>query len=362
MVLVWSLGEEVPPPDGPIHPRSANIVFGDVSATLPIDGRAPPRPDQVPSLLGTFVASKIGVLDGLDEEVFGRIRDLSVDESHRIAILDSQRRKISVFGRKGELLFVLAREGDGPGELRYPRAVSFGSRDSLYVFGARGRVSVFAPDGDSLRFAHAYQLEHELADACTLGDQIFVHGVRRGNGRAIQSYGPGGQLLASFGEVYRGGTPLIREQLTSGRLACLEDPPRVVLAPGALPVVRAFDTSGQPAWTVKLEGFAPIHAYRTPRESILQVPESGYHVNRTLTPSPDGRYLILQIAHMTRESRQNQELYARLQTFLISGDGSGGVYLGDDWAPVFASTPSGLFTVEETPFPQVRVHTVYPGR
>lgn len=368
LVLVRSGCEGSPRLDGVVHPTSDGIVLGAVPvASLRVDEvgpdtRGPPRPEDVHGLRATFATTRIGVLDGVEGAVFGRIRDLEAHDSGRIAVLDSQRSKLSVFDRDGELLQILGRAGDGPEELRHPRAITFASDGSLYVFGALGRVTVFAPEGDSLRFLRAYGLHRALADACALGDRIFVHGVSRGDGRVIQSYDLDGELLASFGEVYRGGTPLIQEQLSKGKLACLDDPPRVVFAPGALPLLRAFDPSGAPLWSVRLERFIPIHAYRTARGSILQVPESGYHVNHALTPSADGRDLLLQVALVTRESRQNREPYERLHTLIVYGDGSGGAYLGDGWARVLARTSAGFLTVEQDPFPRITAYRLGADR
>lgn len=368
LVVMRSGCEGSPQLDGVVHPTSDGIVLGAVpviSLSVDEEGSDTRRSLRSWDLLGprsTFVTSRIGVLDGVEGEVFGRIRDLEVHDSGRITVLDSQRNKLSVFDRDGELLQILGRAGDGPGELRHPRAITFASDGSLYVFGALGRVTVFAPEGDSFRYLRSYRLRRALADACALGDRIFVHGVSRGDGRVIQSYDLDGELLASFGEVYRDGTPLIQEQLSKGKLACLDHPPRVVLAPAALPLLRAFDPSGAPLWSLRLEGFFPIHAYRTARGSILQVPESGYHVSHALTSSADGRDLLLQVALVTRESRRKGEPYERLYTLIVYGDGSGGEYLGEGWGPVLARTPTGFLTVEEDPFPRITAYRLDADR
>ncbi len=369
LVLVRSSCEGSPRLDGVVHPTSDGIVLGAVPVlSLDVDGEAgpdthgAPDSDDLHGLPATVATSRIGVLDGVEGEVFGRIKDLEVHSSGRVAVLDSQKSKLSVFNRDGELLQILGRAGDGPGELRHPRAITFTSDGSLYVFGALGRVTVFAPEGDSLRFLRAYGLHRALADACALGDRIFVHGVSRSDGRVIQSYDLDGELLASFGEVYRDGTPLIREQLSKGRLACLDHPPRVVLAPGALPLLRAFDPSGAPVWSVRLERFIPIHTSRTARGSILQVPESGYHVNHTLTSSADGRDLLLQVALVTRKSQRNRDPYERLHTLILNGDGSGGEYVGEGWGPVLARTPTAVLTVVEDSFPRITAYRLGADR
>lgn len=356
LVLVRPGCEGSPQLDGVVHPTPDGIVLGAAPVLfLSVEEEGPDtrrsRHHRAP-----FATSRIGVLDGVEGEVFGQIRDVEVHDSGRIVVLDSQSSKLSVFDRDGALLQILGRPGDGPGELNHPRAITFASDGSLYVFGALGRVTVFAPEGDSLRYLRSYRLRRTLADACALGDLIFVHGVSRGDNRVIQSYDLDGELLASFGVVYRDGTPLIQEQLSKGRLACLDDPPRVVLAPAALPLLRAFDPSGTPLWSARLDRFTPIKAYRTAKGSALQFPESGYHVNQTLTSSADGRDLLLQVALITGESRRDQDRYQRLHTFLVYGDGSTGEYLGERWGPVLATTRTAFLTVEEDPFPRIAAY------
>jgi len=56
-----------------------------------------------------------------DEEIFfGLIAQVAVDEEQNVYLLDGQLSQVPVFDRDGELVRILSREGDGPGETRRP--------------------------------------------------------------------------------------------------------------------------------------------------------------------------------------------------------------------------------------------------
>lgn len=58
--------------------------------------------------------------DDDDEIFFGLINQVAVDEDGNIYLLDGQLSQVPVFTPDGELLNILSREGDGPGETRRP--------------------------------------------------------------------------------------------------------------------------------------------------------------------------------------------------------------------------------------------------
>jgi hypothetical protein len=76
-----------------------------------------------------------------DEEVlFGHPRDVVADAEGRVMVLDSQLCQIVVFSPDGELIGILGREGEGPGEFRRPAGLitlSDGSVAAGSTFGAR---------------------------------------------------------------------------------------------------------------------------------------------------------------------------------------------------------------------------------
>lgn len=86
---------------------------------------------------------EIGVIDGPEHFVFGRIVGVAMDPAGHIYVLDEQASNLRVYSASGDFLEVLAREGDGPGEIRGPMGLSVGRDGFLYVRDRNG-VSVFA--------------------------------------------------------------------------------------------------------------------------------------------------------------------------------------------------------------------------
>jgi hypothetical protein len=69
-----------------------------------------------------------------DEEIFfGAINTVEVGPDGGIYVLDTQRAQVCVFDERGELMRILSREGDGPGETRRPEDLVFLPDGSLGI-------------------------------------------------------------------------------------------------------------------------------------------------------------------------------------------------------------------------------------
>lgn len=74
------------------------------------------RPKSKPVTIEMEEAWRIGGED--DEEIFGVITDIMVDDQGSFYMLDSQLNEIKVYSDDGEYLRTIGREGEGPGEFR----------------------------------------------------------------------------------------------------------------------------------------------------------------------------------------------------------------------------------------------------
>ena len=63
--------------------------------------------------------SRLGRVDGSGPDIFSDIRDIAVDGGRRVYVLDVGWKEVRVFSRDGRYLRSMAREGDGPGEMRH---------------------------------------------------------------------------------------------------------------------------------------------------------------------------------------------------------------------------------------------------
>lgn len=65
---------------------------------------------------------EIGVSSEADEELFGVIADIAVDESGRVYLFDLQLEEIKVFSSTGEYVRTIGRPGEGPGDFSAARS------------------------------------------------------------------------------------------------------------------------------------------------------------------------------------------------------------------------------------------------
>ena len=114
----------------------------------------------------------------------------------RLLVYDRQSSELRSFGADGQVLQLLARAGDGPGELRNVTQLSVTPGDTVYTFDYRHyRISVFGPDG---AFLTSTTVGPNLAgsgafvrDAWALGsDRFFLLGYGLGPGLGANREGP----------------------------------------------------------------------------------------------------------------------------------------------------------------------------
>jgi len=92
---------------------------------------------------------RIGAVGGDPNYVFGAIGGIGVDSRDRIFVLDSQAQHIRVYSSEGVYQQTIGRQGDGPGEFRFPTAPLIGPGDTILVPDEIGRFARFTPDGSS---------------------------------------------------------------------------------------------------------------------------------------------------------------------------------------------------------------------
>lgn len=104
--------------------------------TAPVEGQ---RPD---TLLARPYA-QIGSIDGAEEYLFGDITAVAEDSRRRIYVADRIGSTVRVYAPDGRFLTQLGREGDGPGEYRWPLDIRFRG-DTAYVRDIN-RITVLVP-------------------------------------------------------------------------------------------------------------------------------------------------------------------------------------------------------------------------
>jgi hypothetical protein len=86
-----------------------------------------------------------------EDEFFGLITDIDIDEQGNVYLLDSQLTEIKIFTADGEFVRSIGREGEGPGEFRFPQAMFFTKEGNVGVMQyVPGKIVLLSPDGEPL--------------------------------------------------------------------------------------------------------------------------------------------------------------------------------------------------------------------
>jgi len=118
---------------------------------------------ETPSYRGTADLT-IGELHGPEPFAFGRVSGLAQDPDGRIYISDSQSDEVRVFGPDGRFLHGFGGSGRGPGRLKNPCCLAFGSASQLWVREVgNGRYSAFSV-GDSSAVFDSTVYHRAMAD------------------------------------------------------------------------------------------------------------------------------------------------------------------------------------------------------
>jgi hypothetical protein len=98
------------------------LTAGPATATPPITAPVVQNGAQPSQGVRTLELEELWRRGGEDDEeiFFGLINQIAVDEEQNVYLLDGQLSQVPVFDRDGELVDILSREGDGPGETRRP--------------------------------------------------------------------------------------------------------------------------------------------------------------------------------------------------------------------------------------------------
>jgi hypothetical protein len=93
----------------------------------------------------------VGVMDGAEHEMFGRISAVAFDAAGSLYVLDAGNHRVVVFGPDGRFLRMFGRRGGGPGELQGPMALAVAGDEVTVLDMGNNAAIVFHRDGRHLR-------------------------------------------------------------------------------------------------------------------------------------------------------------------------------------------------------------------
>lgn len=94
--------------------------------------------------------NKLWEVGGREDSVlmFYQIANIETDAHNNIYVVDNGEHCIKVISENGALLRTIGAEGQGPGELYYPRAISINNNGDIYIHQTiNNKISIFSDDG-----------------------------------------------------------------------------------------------------------------------------------------------------------------------------------------------------------------------
>ena len=169
------------------------LASGSFAADVPrVDN--PEKPVQGTETLELQELWRLGGADD-EENIFGVVNRALVDDENNIYLLDAQLSQISVFSPEGELIKILGKEGDGPGEFRGPVDMCF------LPDGTLGVVQAFPGKVIKLGLDNTPAGEWQLGDPATGG--FFIMRALKSNGGVVVAGGTQQKVDQSIGEIRR---------------------------------------------------------------------------------------------------------------------------------------------------------------
>jgi hypothetical protein len=176
---------------------------------------------------GTLVPElSIGVVDGAQEYMFGRVRDILQTRDGSIFVVDDKAFAVRQYDAKGTYVRTLGRKGQGPGEYLMPGQLGE-LRDGriLLVDGGNGRVNVYARSGEPAGMWRLAALAGNVSSSRIVVDTtgtailpVYAYGGGMTEGQRLLRFAPDGRLVDTiYAPVFAYTPPQATAVAPSGR-------------------------------------------------------------------------------------------------------------------------------------------------
>ena len=299
----------------------------------------------------------LGSLEGDGPAVFGSIVDAELDERGHIYVLDELSRDLRVFDATGEPVAMIGGQGGGPMEFRSPNAFALLADDRIVVADRGNRhLKVFGSTAAGFTLLETIPLHFVSEDLCVTQDRLFAEGWAREGEHILHEVSVGASSEGrDFGSGYDDDSWLIRGQLSDGRIACLEDPPRVVFGFQLLPVVRAYGSHGDLLWVATVTDFAQLQITSGIDSDgpYVLFPSEGDSEELVAAEAVSPTHLLLQFAR--EEARSNGAPDLTLRTYLVDATTGHGALIDTEIPRILTVTPTHLVVAWSLPFPRLQI-------
>ena len=131
---------------------------------------------------------RVGGVNAQEWAFFQPWLEVSFDGVGNLLVLDILNKRVVVIGPDGQLVRIVGREGEGPGEFQHVKVIAVW-RDGRFAVPdtEHSAIQVFSPDGELERFVRlagddrplSFALGHDEIRADPLGDRLIAQGVDR---------------------------------------------------------------------------------------------------------------------------------------------------------------------------------------
>jgi len=202
----------------------------------------------------------VGVLNGPEEEIFGRYQTIALATEGTLYVGDKDAREIRIFNEEGKYVKTIGREGQGPGEFMnlYSLALS-PEEDSLYVYdGAADRITVYSTDRFKLERDFTVNVLNKGASfkMYLIDSGLFMFVGYGGRGDELVHWGTmQGRHVHSFGQLLQVDDPkydteFMRYQLNQGVATEAEGGDIIVSLIAPYRMAR-FSAKGELRWQIE---------------------------------------------------------------------------------------------------------------
>lgn len=233
--------------------------------------------------------------DSVYKQIYN-IKHARIDPNKNIYVQKNRSNYISVYDKEGKFLYLIGRNGNGPGEFTNLTTFEFNENYSK-IFALDGlQIEVFERKLNN-KFVYIYTVNHKLnmtKDLCLLNGKLYVYGFKyTKNDSSFQKTGffpnitssspiheihpTKGEILNSFGTLYKSvsGAPPLDAILSNGNIECIDESEILVHSLNNFGFFFGYKFSGEHIWTSNINDFK----FNTLVEKNINSPNPGIGFN-----------------------------------------------------------------------------------
>ena len=263
-----------------VHPTSENIP-DDLDPEFILEPTLDPTRVALDILTNVIITDTvdIGVSEGADYEMLGDIVDIVHDSDGRLYLLDASTGTVRIFHSDGSYAGSFGRARRGPGELDLAETLSVSDSGTIAAVVTRRGVTVVFKRTERGDFIYRNSIDHSGIvpdDGCIMNGHLYLVGYKSGTGGNIHKLSLDGDLISTFGSLYKSRNAFVESSLTMrGRIACMERSGIIGAVKEQVPALTGYSEDGTVLWTVRFGGIKPALVEERGKSLSFSPPEIG---------------------------------------------------------------------------------------